>query len=81
LGPARLEAGLLGILDEEFHIDVLKLHALGSLFCLGVRRRRNSIVATVRGVNKKLSLIDQITGRVLKAIGENGRFNSMSVLA
>jgi adenylate kinase len=25
--------------------------------------------------------IDQITGRVLKAIGENGRFNSMSVLA
>jgi hypothetical protein len=27
----RLEVGILGIPDEELHIDVLKLHALGSL--------------------------------------------------
>src|ERR1700722_6679422 len=59
-GNQWLEAGILGTLEEKLHIDVLKLHAWGSRSS-GVRRRRNSIVATVRGVNKKLSLIDQIT--------------------
>jgi hypothetical protein len=39
----RLEAGLVAILDEEFHVDVLKLHALGTFFRRAPSRARTRV--------------------------------------
>ena len=62
---AHLQVGIFPL--RTMPTGRLALHPVGGARtrCSGVRRQRgNAVVATVRGVDKKLRLVDQVAGRV-----------------
>jgi hypothetical protein len=54
-----LEVDSVGVLEEKLHVDVLKFHV--EVFVgLADDRYAHPVVTTVRGINEKLSFVDQI---------------------